>query len=69
MGIILLPMVATQLWPVHLAVRKEKGRGTKSRISCLPTSKASITTITLLLSHWERDLVRVTPDLRGQGGG
>lgn len=25
MGIILLPMVATQLWPVHLAVCKRRG--------------------------------------------
>lgn len=37
-------------------------------MSRLPTSKASTTTITLLLFHWELGLVIATADLRGWGG-
>lgn len=53
LGIVLVFMIDTKLWDIHLPVHGEKGKETKSRASHPHTSEVSIAVTTLLLLHWE----------------
>jgi len=64
LGVVLVFMVETESWHVHLPGHREKGKETKSRTSCCQTSEASITLSTLLFLHGELSLDKAIPNFR-----
>lgn len=69
LGVVLVFMVDTELWHVHLPVHGEKGKKTKSRANRLHTREVSITASTLPLFYWELHLNVATPTFRKGAGG
>lgn len=64
LGVVLVSMVDTKLWHVHLPIHGENWGEIKSRMNCLHTSKASIMATTLPLFYWELGLNMATSNFR-----
>lgn len=64
LGVVLVFMVETESWHVHLPGHGEKGKETRSRMSHCQTNEASITLSTLLFLHGELGLDKAVPKFR-----